>query len=126
MVPKQNSMQKFLVFFSMSILIFSCSRKTIPATTSASTENKTTANPTNSTITPDSSLSPTTEKKIAVYNPPVKTATPKAITVNDKAATRTADGRYYYDLEGKRYWRNKKDGKYYLYYKGMFENKNFQ
>jgi len=58
--------------------------------------------------------------------PVVKTPVPKSIVVNDKAATKTVNGRYYYDLEGKRYWRNNKDGKYYLYYKGMFDNKDFQ
>jgi hypothetical protein len=60
------------------------------------------------------------------YKTPVKTAVPKSIVVSDAAAKKTVNGRYYYDLEGKRYWRSKKDGKYYLYYKGMFENKDFQ
>ncbi len=121
-------MQKILVLFSFSLLLFSCSRKTTPAATSASTNNNNTTTINNAapgTIT-DSAVSATTVKKTAVYNAPIKTPAPKSITVNDKAATQTADGRYYYDLEGKRYWRNKKDGKYYLYYKGMFENKNFQ
>ncbi len=69
------------------------------------------------------------DEEVAVVKKPapvVKTAVPKSIVVNDKAATKTVNGRYYYDLEGKRYWRNKKDGKYYLYYKGMFDNKDFQ
>ncbi|MBC7934981.1 MAG: hypothetical protein H7Y86_06440 [Rhizobacter sp.] len=56
----------------------------------------------------------------------IKTPTPKSIVVNEAAAKKTVDGKYYYDLEGKRYWRSKKDGKYYLYYKGMFDNKDFQ
>ena len=67
-----------------------------------------------------------TTKAVPVYKAPIKTPTPKSIVVNDKAATKTIEGRYYYDLEGKRYWRNKKDGKYYLYYKDIFENKDFQ
>jgi hypothetical protein len=41
-------------------------------------------------------------------------------------AMKAVNGRYYYDLQGKRYWRNNRDGKYYLYYKDMFDNKDFQ
>jgi len=56
----------------------------------------------------------------------VKTAVPKVITVNDKVAKRSVDGRYYYDLEGHRYWRNNRDGKYYLFNKSMFDNPDFK
>lgn len=56
----------------------------------------------------------------------VKTAVPKVIVVNDSVAKRAVDGRYYYDLEGRRYWRNNRDGKYYLYYRGIFENSDFK
>lgn len=56
----------------------------------------------------------------------VKTAVPKVIIVNDKYAKRSVDGRYYYDLEGHRYWRNNKDGKYYLFHKSMFDNEDFK
>src|SRR5688572_27497474 len=67
------------------------------------------------------------EKKPAVvYKAPVKTSTPKSIVVNYADTKKTVNDKYYNDLEGKRYWRNKKDGKYYLYYKGMFDNKDFQ
>ncbi len=93
------------------IVLQSCSRKTTPAKTEEPTATTTTEVPV---------------KKVVVYKAPIKTPVPKSITVNDNAATKTIQGRYYYDLEGKRYWRNKKDGKYYLYYKGMFENKDFQ
>ncbi len=56
----------------------------------------------------------------------IKTGVPKVITVNDKAAKRSLDGRYYYDLEGHRYWRNNRDGKYYLFHKSMFDNPDFR
>lgn len=56
----------------------------------------------------------------------VKTAVPKVIIVNDKYAKRSVDGRYYYDLEGHRYWRNNRDGKYYLFHKSMFDNEDFK
>ena len=65
-------------------------------------------------------------KKIVVFKKRQKTPTPNQIFVEERAAKKTADGRHYYDLEGNRYWRNKKDGMYYLYYKGMFEDSNFQ
>ena len=56
----------------------------------------------------------------------VKTAVPKVITVNDAAASKTFDGRLYYDLEGHRYWKNYKDGKYYLFNKSMVTDPAFQ
>lgn len=56
----------------------------------------------------------------------VKTAVPKVIIVNDKYAKRSVDGRYYYDLEGHRYWRNNRNGKYYLFHKSMFDNEDFK
>ena len=56
----------------------------------------------------------------------IKTAVPKVITVNDKVAKRSVDGRYYYDLEAHCYWRNNRDGKYYLFHKAMFDNPDFK
>ena len=106
-------MTKYLSFLFIAtsfLLLQSCSRKTTPS--------KTTVIETTILEIPVS--------KAPTYKAPIKTPVPTSITVNDKAASKSVDGRYYYDLEGKRYWRNKKDGKYYLYYKGMFDNKNFQ
>lgn len=93
-----------IAFLFLTISFTACSKKTTPTRENTSTT--------------------TTEKP--VYKAPVKTPTPKAITVNEAAAKKDVNGRYYYDLEGKRYWRNKKDGKYYLYYKGMFDKPEFQ
>ena len=56
----------------------------------------------------------------------VKLAIPKVITVNDKAAKKSVDGRYYYDLQGHRYWRNNVDGKYYIFNKSMFTDDAFK
>ncbi|HRN73094.1 MAG TPA: hypothetical protein PLM81_08195 [Ginsengibacter sp.] len=50
----------------------------------------------------------------------------KAIYVNDAAAKTSVDGRLYYDVDGKRYWKNYKDGKYYLFNKSMFDNPDFK
>lgn len=56
----------------------------------------------------------------------VKAVVPKVIVVNDKVAKRSIDGRYYYDLDGHRYWRNNKDGKYYLFNKSMYDDDAFK
>lgn len=76
---------------------------------------------------------PTTGDTISVTKPAetakkatVKTAVPKVIIVNDSVAKRSVDGRYYYDLEGRRYWRNNRDGKYYLFNKSMYDNPDFK
>jgi hypothetical protein len=55
-----------------------------------------------------------------------KASFPKVITVNDSAARKSVDGRLYYDVMGHRYWRNNKDGKYYLFNKSMYNNPDFQ
>jgi hypothetical protein len=65
------------------------------------------------------------ETKVVKKNT-VKTAVPKVIVVNDKYAKRSVDGRYYYDLDGHRYWRNNKDGKYYLFNKSMYDDPAFK
>ncbi|MEO6404567.1 MAG: hypothetical protein ABIY51_01805 [Ferruginibacter sp.] len=122
-------MKKCLSFLIIVAFFFSCGHKTVPQSSGGTSgASGTTGTITNIKISgTDSTASSTTAvKKTSATSTTLKTATPKSITVNDKAATKTASGRLFYDLEGKRYWRNKKDGKYYLYYKGMFENKNFQ
>ena len=72
---------------------------------------------------PSKSTSGTSAKPIPKK---VVVPTPKVIVVDDKIAHKTFDGRYYYDLEGHRYWRNNKDGKYYLYNKGMYSDPAFK
>lgn len=98
----------FVLTVSLAVSILAgCSKRTHPGTTT--------------TNIPDSaSLKP-------VKRPPtLKTAVPKVIIVNNKVAKRSLDGRYYYDLEGHRYWRNNRDGKYYLFNKSMFDNPDFK
>ena len=67
-----------------------------------------------------------TEAVVVKKVPKVKTPVPKVIVVNDQIAKRTFDGRLYYDLEGRRYWRSNKDGKYYLYNKSMYSDPDFK
>ncbi|HRD56701.1 MAG TPA: hypothetical protein PK504_01570 [Ferruginibacter sp.] len=93
-----------LYIIGIIIISISCSKKTTPSETAHNPPAK-----------------PSVE-----YKAPIKTPTPKSIVVNSAAAKKDVNGRYYYDLEGKRYWRNKKDGKYYLYFKGMFAQKDYQ
>jgi hypothetical protein len=91
-----------LTAFMMIIVINSCSKKNHPSTA----------------ITTTTPAAPKTKT--------VKKAVPKVIVVNEKAAKRSLDGRYFYDLEGHRYWRNNRDGKYYLFHKSMFDNPDFK
>jgi hypothetical protein len=93
-----------LLFLFFGVTVGSCSKKTHP-------ESNTTANA--GTV-----AAPRTVKK--------KAAVPKVISVNDKFAKRHVDGRYYYDLQGRRYWRNNRDGKYYLFNKSMFDDPDFK
>lgn len=99
-------MIKYVLFILlwMAILIISCSRKTHPESAPENAAAKAEA--------------PKTVKK--------KMPVAKVITVNDKYAKRSVDGRYYYDLQGKRYWRNNRDGKYYLFNKSMFDDPDFK
>ena len=96
-----------LMAFLAVALMAGCSKRTHPATTAANT--------------PDTATVKTVKRP-----PTLKTAVPKVIIVNDKIAKRSVDGRYYYDLEGRRYWRNSRDGKYYLFNKSMFDNPDFK
>ena len=66
-----------------------------------------------------------TVKKVIIKKK-IKEPVPKVISVSDLSAKKTVDGRLYYDLEGHRYWRNKNDGKYYLYNKTMYANEAFK
>jgi hypothetical protein len=109
------------LIITSAFLLPACSRKTAPPPAPTTTAAPASA----ATKTADSVAIVEMKAKMGM-KAPVKTAVPKSIVVNDAAAKKTVNGRYYYDLEGKRYWRNKKDGKYYLYYKGMFDNKDFQ
>lgn len=95
----------------ISLLIFGCSKKHHPGRT---VENS-------GTVKRSDSL---TAKKL--NKPKLKTATPKVIVVNDNVASKSVDGRLYYDLLGHRYWKNYKDGKYYLFNQSMYNNDAFK
>lgn len=106
-MPQVN---RFLLLCFALLLIYSCSKKHHPT----KTEN----NP--------AIINKTDTVAAKKTRPRVKTAVPKVIVVNDNAATKSIDGRLYYDLEGHRYWKNYKDGKYYLYNQSMYSNNDFK
>jgi hypothetical protein len=102
----------FIIALAMTFFIYSCSRKTHPAKTSSTT-----------IITTRGSDSSSPTKTVVRKKP---APLPKVIVVNDSAAHKSVDGRLYYDVMGHRYWRNYKDGKYYLFNKSMYNNPDFK
>ena len=98
------------IFIVLSVLIFSCRKKHLPETAAATTVNSTATS---------------TGKKTVVRKMP-RTPVPKVIIVDDRAARKTVDGRLYHDLESHRYWRNNKDGKYYLFNKSMYADSAYK
>lgn len=97
----------------------SCSKKINPAKTEVNTDNKGAVSP---VIKKNDSLMAI---KPAIKRKP-KESVPKVIAVNDQFANKSVDGRFYYDLQGHRYWRNNKDGKYYLFNKSMLTDAAFK
>lgn len=109
--------RSFVLLTALSmLLLYSCAEKHHPAKSEIRVTEKPGA----------VSASPAPANKPVAVKPKVKEPVPRVIIVNDKAAKRSVDGRYYYDFEGRRYWRNKKDGKYYLFHKSMFDDPAFQ
>ncbi len=93
----------------MGMMIMSCHKKNFPSRNVAPVVGK--------PIDSVSVIKPVVTKK--------KEPLRKVISVNDEAAHKSVDGRLYYDVMGHRYWKNYKDGKYYLFNKSMFNNPDF-
>ena len=117
MLRQPTSIMKklFLLCALSAVLLNSCSKKSHPSRTTANSENV--------PAKTEAVKTPAATKK-DVKKP--QTVFPKVITVNDSAARKSVDGRLYYDVMGHRYWRNNKDGKYYLFNKSMYNNPDFQ
>ena len=110
----------YVLFVTFSIsLLCSCSKKHHPGRTSSETIEKN--NNLSNAKTNDSIIT----KKVAI-KPKQNDIIPKVILVNDNVARKSIDGRLYYDLLGHRYWKNYKDGKYYLFNKSMYTNDAFK
>ena len=112
-----------LFLCSLAVILFSCSKKTQPTSPVIETSSSTSSTDTVAVVKKVDSVA-------VVKKAPVKRkaapAIPKVIAVNDQAAKKSVDGRLYYDLQGHRYWRNYKDGKYYLYNKSMNTDEAFK
>ena len=119
-------MQGSLKIFTGFLIIFiisGCSKKVHPTQNpgitviTGSSDESTTVSP-EKVIVVEKTVPPEPKKTKAVF--------PNSITVNDLAAKKSTDGRHYYDVKGHRYWKNYKDGKYYLYNKSMYNNPDFK
>lgn len=115
-------MQKIFVLLMFVVTAFyvnSCSKRSHPS-----------KNPIVTPITGVSLNGKKTSDSVTVAKTVVKkkpkAVFPKVIAVNDSAAHKSIDGRLYYDVMGHRYWRNNKDGKYYLFNKSMYNNNAFK
>ena len=125
----------FIVLFAFTgFLLNSCSKRNIPSKTATvipSKENSETIvnKPKPEVVVinkPDTIAAAPAEPEKPAPKPEPKPDFPKVITVNDNAATKSVDGRLFYDVLGHRYWRNYKDGKYYLFDKSMYNNPDFK
>ena len=118
-----------LFIFSLIVLfaLFSCSRRSHPSRNNATTsENNNSNNSTINSAAMERKSDSVAAVKKAVAKRNAKPPLPKVISVNDDAAHKSVDGRLYYDVMGHRYWRNYKDGKYYLFNKSMFNDPAFK
>lgn len=104
-------MQKRLLTLCVFFAIASCGKKTTPTRSPQVIYKKETPAPKRETVRKP------VEKKEDF---------PKMIYVNDAAASKSVDGRMYYDVKGHRYWKNYKDGNYYLFDKSMYNNPDFK
>ena len=126
--------QRFLTGFAVvaAISIAGCARKTVPTKTATVTPSE--KNVSHTPMTPKPvpeakkadtvTVAAATEKPVEKEKP--KSDFPKVITVTDGAASKSVDGRLFYDVLGHRYWKNYKDGKYYLFDKSMYNNPDFR
>lgn len=116
-----------LIIFALA----SCSRRYHPSRTTSTVvesnnNNNSRSNGTNNNAIIERKTDSAAAVKKAIAKRKAKTPLPKVISVNDDAAHKSVDGRLYYDVMGHRYWRNYKDGKYYLFNKSMFSDPDFK
>lgn len=123
-------LKKHAFFFSIFfvLILFSCHKKMFPVHT---TEENGMNNSILAEKKSDSLALVKTSDSLSLLKKPVvkrkpKIPIPTVITVNDNVARKSVDGRLYYDLQGHRYWRSNKDGKYYIFSKSMQSDPAFQ
>ncbi len=114
-------MRRLTVLLPFIFIMASCSKKTSPSKSAKviyNAETPVTTTTTTSTTTSADIKKREKKKRAAEF--------PKTIYVNDAAAKKSVDGRLYYDVKGHRYWKNYKDGQYYLFNKSMYSNPDFK
>ena len=130
--------KKILIFViaTSAFILTGCGKKTIPNKTASVTDIKT--GKTETTVSkPEPKPAPPKSDTVAVTPAPTeepapatkpadKPEFPKVISVNDNAASKSVDGRLFYDVLGHRYWKNYSDGKYYLFDKSMYDDPDFK
>jgi hypothetical protein len=116
-------MHKYITAFIVVTSIISCSRKHNPQKTDSITTTVTTVPGTGPVASKSDSVVVIKKRN---FTPKKKDIIPNSIVVNDKAARKAVDGRLYYDLLGHRYWKNYKDGKYYLFSQKMYDDPSFK
>lgn len=116
----------------MCFAFYSCSKKVHPSKTATVIPSKNNSVPSEKvkknapTPEPETVVkSDSAEIAKPVEKPKPKPEFPQVISVNDQAASKSVDGRLYYDVMGHRYWKNFKDGKYYLFNKSMYNDPDF-
>lgn len=107
-----------IVVSIFSLLLLGCSKKVHPSASENKSEEEVVGKKENTVIVE--------KEKTTVVKTNSKKLFPKVISVNDAAAQKSVDGRLYYDVMNHRYWKNYKDGKYYLYNKSMYKNPDFK
>ncbi len=107
------------------VVAYSCSKKYVPQNSDVPVVTLT-SHKSNAAAKTTNTSTNTAPRSMVKRSAPATASTPKVIWVNDKVAKKNFDGRLYYDLEGKRYWKNYVDGKYYLYNKAMYNNAAFK
>jgi hypothetical protein len=127
--------RSLIVFMAFAaVILSSCGKRHVPSKTATVTPAKTN---TTGTVTkrvkpapappkPDTAAVAAAPEEKPAPKPEPKPEFPKVITVNDNAASKSVDGRLFYDVLGHRYWKNYKDGKYYLFDKSMYSNPDFK
>ena len=106
----------WIIFFSGICMLSSCSKKNHPSKSVVTKHNVSASEKRNDSL----------QTRNVAAKRRAKVVLPNVISVNDSAARKSVDGRYYYDVMGHRYWRNNKDGKYYLFNKSMYNNPDFK
>lgn len=120
---KMPSKKQTILLTGLLVILFGCSKRYVPQQDNIPVFTGSSSNK------PATKPAPAAASKPAVRTMVKRTApaaAPKVIWVNDKVAKRNFDGRLYYDLEGRRYWKNYVDGKYYLYHRAMYSDSAFK